>query len=392
MTSPRAQDDATVSRSAMKRRPEVALGARDPARHRRARRPAPGTHPHDIVIASDAPAPHIEWRCFTRDVFSQRAVVTVADLSPAKSPATRDWIDVQGFGDEAQLRELAALFGVHPLALADIINAPQRAKVDRFPDHDVILLHAVAGSGAAIELSQLAIVVGPHWVLTFRDRASDVFAPVAARVAASGTMLREHGVDFLAYALIDAVVDGFIAVVDGMNDVLHELEETALRCPVPRTLSRIHGMRHALTHLERAQRQQRDAVLSLTRSDHGAFGAEVRPYLQDVLDHAMHVLDVTETLREVAVGVMDIYLSSVGHRTNEIMRVLTVMATIFIPLTFLAGVYGMNFDVMPELRWRFGYPALWAVMISIAGALLLWFRRLGWIGARPKADDGGTPP
>lgn len=158
------------------------------------------------------------------------------------------------------------------------------------------------------------------------------------------------------------------------------LEKVAIGDPEPHTLARIHAVRRLLIHLSRAQRQQRDALLALSRQEDGPFGESVRPYLRDVLDHAIHVLDSVETLREMAVGVMDIYLSSVNNRTNDVMRTLTVMASIFIPLTFLSGIYGMNFDYMPELHWRWGYAAAWGVMVVMTLGLLAWFARRGWLG------------
>jgi magnesium transporter len=280
------------------------------------------------------------------------------------------------------LRALAGIFGIHSLALADIVNIPQRAKVDSYEDQQLIVLRMARSVDLKIELEQLSLVVGPGWVLTFEEHASDVFDPVRARLRADGSALRRSGADFLAYALIDAVVDGFFPMTDMLSDMLDDLEEAAIGDPEPHTLARIHAVRRLLIHLARAQRHQRDALMALTHQEKGPFGNSVRPYLRDVLDHAIHVLDTIETLREMSVGVMDIYLSSVNNRTNDVMKTLTVMASIFIPLTFIAGVYGMNFDHMPELHWRWGYAAAWGVMVVMTLGLLAWFTRRGWLGRR----------
>jgi len=354
--------------------------------HRRAR-PDRGARPDAMAIPADAPPPRIEWLRHTPDALEAREVADVSDLSAAIGSESVDWIHVQGFGDEDQLRALGEIFDVHPLALADIVNVPQRAKVDRYGDQELIVLRMARRVDHHIELQQLSLVVGSGWVLTFEEHAGDVFEPVRARLRTDGSAIRRSGADFLAYALIDAVVDGFFPVVDSLSDLLEDLEEAAIGDPEPHTLARIHAVRRLLIHLERTQRQQRDALVSLSHQDEGPFGENVRPYLRDVQDHAIHVLDMIETLREMTVGVMDIYLSSVSNRTNDVMKTLTIMASLFIPLTFIAGVYGMNFDYMPELHWRWGYPATWGVMVALALGLLAWFGRRGWLGAlRPRRE------
>lgn len=301
---------------------------------------------------------------------------------------TVDWIHVHGFGDEEQLRALAGVFGIHPLALADIVNIPQRAKVDSYEDQQLVVLRMARSLDRRIELQQLSLVVGPGWVVTFEEQASDVFDPVRARLFADGSTIRRSGADFLAYALIDAVVDGFFPMTDTLSDMLDELEEAAIGDPEPHTLARIHAVRRSLIHLARAQRHRRDALMALTHQEGGPFGKSLQPYLRDVLDQAIHVLDIIETLREMSVGVMDIYLSSVSNRTNDTMKTLTVMASIFIPLTFVAGVYGMNFDHMSELHWRWGYAAALGVMAVMTLGLLVWFTRRGWLGrGRLRSDD-----
>lgn len=358
--------------------------------HRHPRRPAGGATPDAMVIAADAPKPQISWTRYSATSVETRDVTEVSTLRAAIGTETTDWIRVQGFGDEEQLRALAEAFGVHPLALADVVNVPQRAKIDRYEGHTLIVLRSAHTVEGRIEIQQLSLVMGPSWVITFEERASGVFEPVDRRLRSEASALRGAGADFLAYALIDAAVDGFFPVLDSLSDVLENLEEAAIVDPEPHTLARIHAVRRLLIHLERTQRHQRDALLSLSHED-GVFGDAVRPYLRDVQDHSIHVLDTVETLREITVGIMDIYLSSVSNRTNEVMKTLTIMASLFIPLSFIAGVYGMNFDRMPELHWRFGYAGAWAVMLLVAAGMIAWFGWRGWLwGQSGRRDQDDT--
>lgn len=363
-------------------------------RTRRRQRPAPGSRPEAMAIDADAPVPIVEWIRYTADRVEILESTDAESLRAALAEDTVDWIHVQGFGDEERLRELGEVFGIHPLALADIVNVPQRSKVDDYGDHQLIVLHMARTVDRQVELQQLSIVMGRGWVVTFEERPGDVFDPVRARIQSNGSTLRRSGSDFLAYTLVDAVVDGYFPVMDALSDLLEDLEEAALGDPEPRTLARIHAVRRLLIQLERTQRQQRDAILQLTRREDGPFGEALQPYLRDVQDHAIRVLDSTETLREMTVGVMDIYLSSVSNRTNDVMKTLTVMASLFIPLNFIAGVYGMNFVHMPEIQWRFGYPFALGLMVTTAIVLVGSFARWGWLGAlrlspRETADDAG---
>jgi len=357
------------------------------AQRRRRSRPAPGAQPHAMSIPEDAPEPRLDWIRFTAESFEEHSVSDVDALRPALGNETVDWIHVRGFGDEDQLRALAEIFGIHPLALADIVNIPQRVKVDVYDQHLLVVLRIAHSVDLDIELQQLSLVVGPGWVLTFEEHEHDVFDPVRTRLRVDGSAIRRAGADFLAYALIDAVVDGYFTVMDTVSDILEELEVAAIGDPEPHTLARIHAVRRLLIHLARVQRWQRDAVMVLSRLESGLFGESVRPYLRDVEDHAIHVLDIIETLREMTLSVMDIYLSSVNNRTNDVMKTLTIIASLFIPMTFVSGVYGMNFDHMPELHWRWGYAASWGLMVAMAIGFLAWFAHRGWLGPRHARRD-----
>jgi len=364
--------------------------------HRQTRRAAPpGARPDTMVIPGDAPRPSIHWMRYGPQAFQETEIDDPEELRAALDTEEIDWINVRGFGDEAVLRRIGEIFGIHPLALADVVNVPQRPKLDSYGDRHLIVLRMARLEAGQVELQQVSLVLGPGWVITFEEHAGDVFDPVRERIRSDASQLRRAGADFLAYALVDAVVDGYFPVLDALGDTLEHLEEHAIGHPEPQTLARIHSTRRLLLLLERVQRQQRDAMIALARNETRAFGEDVRPYLRDVQDHAIHVLDSIETFREMTVGVMDIYLSSVANRTNDVMKTLTIMASLFIPLTFVVGVYGMNFEYMPELQWRWAYPGVWLVMLGVALALLAWFRRRGWLGAlatRNGRDGVDRPP
>jgi magnesium transporter len=307
--------------------------------------------------------------------------------SPAEIPALladrtlTTWIDIEGLGNLDVMREIGRLLDLHPLALADIVNVPQRPKVELYGDRLLCICHmAMLDAAGEIDFEQVSLVLGPGFVVSFQEKSGDVFDPVRQRIRSPQMRIRRMGADFLAYALVDAVVDGYFPVIEKIGEGLDQLEDEVLAKASRRTLGRIHGIRRLLLQLHRIQWRQRDAIASLWRDETFPIGEPVRPFLRDVYDHAFVVLDAIETFRDLSVSLMDVYLSAASNRMNEVMKTLTLVATVFIPLTFLVGVYGMNFDVMPELRWRWGYATIWAVMLAIGGAILLWFRRRGWLG------------
>jgi magnesium transporter len=323
--------------------------------------------------------------CFGKDQCQEHALGADEDLKPWLARGDVIWIDVQGLGDGRLLERLQRTLDVHPLAMADAVNTPQRPKVEKYGSRLLIIAQmAQFGPGGAVELEQLSIIVGPHWIATIQERPGDMFDPVRARIRMSDSRIRTLGPDYLAYALLDAVTDAYFPVVESIAQQFENFEDDVLDGPGSETLEEIHGARRLLLLLHRTQWQQRDAIGALARDPDLPFADHTRLYLRDAHDHASQILDAIEAYREFSIGLMDLYLSSANHRMNEAMHTLTVVATIFIPLTFIVGVYGMNFRYMPELEWRWGYPAVWAVMIACSGALLFWFRGKGWVGGRRR--------
>jgi magnesium transporter len=290
------------------------------------------------------------------------------------------WIDVQGIGDGKVLERIGALLEIHSLAMADLVNVPQRPKAELHGDRLLVITRmARVQNGGEVELEQVSLLLGPSWVATFQEHGGDVFDPVRARIRTPSMRVRQTGADFLLYALFDAVIDGYFPVVEALGNAIDVLEHEVIDHPTHETLGRIHSVRRMLVDLHRIQWRQRDAVAALQRDLELPIGEPVRVYLRDAHDHAAETLDMIESYRDMAVGLMDVYLSSSSHRMNEAIKTLTVVASLFIPLTFIVGVYGMNFDYMPELHWRYGYAAAWATMAAVGGGFLAWLRWKRWV-------------
>lgn len=358
-----------------------------PLRTRRG--PPQGAVPGAIVVPHDAPEPTIRVMRWDRDALEELTPSDVSELGALVAVPDRTvWVDVEGFGDQDTLEAIGEVLGIHPLAMADVVHVPQRPKAEL---HDsrllVIAQMARVTEAGGVDIEQVGLVLGPGFVVSFQERPGDVFDPVRARLRAETSRIRQADADYLLYTLIDAVIDGYFPVVDALGGVIEALEEEVVEDPSRASLARIHATRRTLLTLHRVQWRQRDAVNALLRDEDLPLSEAVKPYLRDTHDHAFQTLDAIETYRDMVVGLMDLHLSSASHRMNEVMKTLTIVATIFIPLTFVAGVYGMNFHYMPELRWHWGYPAFWASMVTLAGGLLLWFRRRGWVGAPESSAD-----
>ena len=320
--------------------------------------------------------------------------------SPEEAFAYRDsetvsWINVEGLHDVGVVERIGAHFGLHPLVQADIVNTGQRPKIEEYDDHIYIVLKMLhcqePEDGAApdgpksVVVEQVSIVLGRNFVLLFQEAPGDVFEPVRARIRNEKARIRRMGADYLAYSLVDAVVDGYFAVLDRMEEMAESIEDEVFERPSQATLQRIQLLRNETIVLRRAVSPLREVVNGMRRHDGGLVSPALAPYLGDVYDHTVQVNESLDALRDVAGGLRDTYLSSLSNRMNEIMKVLTVIATIFIPLTFIAGVYGMNFDPdisplnMPEIRWPWGYPAALGAMAAVAGGMLLYFRKKRWL-------------
>ncbi len=359
-----------------------------PARLFHRRSPPPGSPPGTIAQAPEAPPLRVRAIRFDAQRIEEvEGVGEALALTAAPGEGTL-WLDVVGVGDEEGLQRLGERLGLHPLAVADIANVGQRPKFEALENGAALLILRMLRfeEGLRVQWEQVSVVWRKGMVATFQEREGDCFEPVRRRLRAGRPRIRSGGADFLAVQLVDAVVDHVFPMLEALGDGLEDLEEIVLQGPGGGdALVRLHGLKRDLLLLRRALWPLRDALSTALRSETETVRRQTLPYLRDVADHVAQAAEVAESLRELAASLMDAHLSQVGNRTNEVMRTLTIVATIFIPLTFLAGVYGMNFDRsspynMPELGWRFGYAAFWGASLALAAGLLALFRRLGWLG------------
>lgn len=365
-------------------------------RRKRRRLTPPGAPPGMVVAHGDAPGPKLQYLAYGPSQLSKVDLASIDALPPMGEGQRVRWINVDSLGDADMVRAVGKAFGLHPLALEDIADVHQRPKVDAYDNHLLIITRVPVNTGLngngsepdeRLDTEQVAICLGRDFVVTFQERPSAAFEPVRRRLQAPDSQFRQNGADYLAYAIIDAAIDAFFPLLENYGEQVEDLELEVVEAPVIGQIARIHDLKRNLLTARRAVWPQREMLNALVRDEPDFFTDRTLLYLRDCYDHSIQLIDMIETYREISSGLIDIHLSSVSNRMNEVMKVLTIIATIFIPLTFIVGVYGMNFDReaspwnMPELGWRFGYPAVLLVMALIAGALLWAFWRKGWIGS-----------
>jgi magnesium transporter len=324
----------------------------------------------------------------------------VGHVSDLKSLRDQDagvgWIDIVGLGDTETFSQLGEIFGLHALALEDVVNPHQRPKFEGYGDTDFIVLR-MASLSPQLDLEQVSMFVGEHVLITIQEKPGDCFDPLRDRIRDNKGRVRQRRGAYLAYTVLDAVVETFYPVLEHYTDRLEEVEIRVLANSTENVVSEIHAVRHDLRILRRAVAQTREVLSAMIRADASDSRDDTYIFLRDCHDHTVQLMDALDTNRELASSLIDLHLSNVNMRTNEVMKVLTIIATIFIPLGFIAGLYGMNFDReaspwnMPELRWHYGYPFALGVMALTATGLLFFFRSKGWLGERNPAlnDNGG---
>jgi magnesium transporter len=293
---------------------------------------------------------------------------------------TVTWINIAGVHDMGLIEALGRRFNLHPLTLEDIVNTTQRPKVEESPGYTFVVLKMLVyrDQPARVEQEHVSLILGDNYVISLLEDEGDVFDNVRERIRQNKGRIRRMPADFLAYSLMDAVVDHYFLVVEGLGERIEEIDERILVEPRRDDIREIHRLKREVLKLRRAVWPLREEIGTLEKTDSPLIRPDTRMFLRDLYDHTIQVIDMVETNRDILAGMHDTWLSSNSNRMNEIMKVLTIIATIFIPLTFIVGVYGMNFDYMPELRWHWGYHAVWVVMLAVGGGMLLWFRRKGW--------------
>ncbi len=311
----------------------------------------------------------------------EREAKSVEECFPFRDKPSVTWINVDGLHDMELIEKMGAHFGLHPLILEGIANTQQRPKLEDLTDYIFVVLKMLymEETDDSVIAEQVSLVVGSNFVISFQEREGDVFEQIRERIRNAKGRIRKMGSDYLGYALIDAIVDNYFLVLEKLGDKVEALEDELLPNPRPDTLPSIQGLKRALISLRRSVWPLREVVNGLERGDSALIKKATRVYLRDVYDHTIQVIDTVEALRDTVGGVLDIYLSSVSNRMNEVMKMLTLVATIFIPLTFVAGIYGMNFEHMPELKWPFGYGLVWIVMVTVALFMVFYFKKRRWL-------------
>jgi len=343
----------------------------------------PGEMPGTLLIDDDSKLPNIFLIEYEPDRALGIHLNAPEDALPYLHSPSVTWFDVNGLGSESILRRLGESFQLHPLLLEAVVNVPQRPKLEEYDENQLVFIThmvypKVKERGFITE--QVSFILGKNYLLTVQEEAEfDTFEPIRQRIHNNKGKIRQHGADYLLYALIDSILEGYFPILEEYGEYMEELQEQILANPDRGKLHEIHSIKRELLHLRRSLWPQREALNTMVRVKHPLISKTARVHLQSCYDNCVQLLDMLETYRELASNLMDIYLSSLGNRTNEVMRVLTVISTIFIPLTFIAGVYGMNFEYMPELKWQLGYFLCWLIMASIVLSLVYFFWRKGWL-------------
>jgi len=325
--------------------------------------------------------PRITLTTYSEHELEVRQLSAIDEALPVLKSSRAAWLDVCGVHDAAAVDQIGRELSIHPLVLEDILHTDQRVKVDEFEGYLFLVIKdlALRTEDMTLEVDQVSLILTPHCLLTFQERPGDSFDAVRKRLESGRGRMRKLGVDYLAYALLDAIVDSYFVLLEQFGDKIEDLEEMLMEASTLTDLAELHRLRRDMLVLRRAVWPLREVLGSLERHYTPLITDTTRLFLRDLYDHVVQVIDAIETSRDLLSSMVEIYLSNVSNRMNEVMKTLTAITAIFIPLTFLAGVYGMNFENMPELEWRYSYFVLWGLMLTIAATLTVIFRRKKWI-------------
>jgi len=297
-----------------------------------------------------------------------------------KDDKTITWINIDGISDTDTLEKLGKYFGFHPLILEDILNTEQRPKIEDFEDYIYIVLKMLYYNekSGEITIEQVSIIFGNNYVVSFQEKELDIYNPIRLRLKNEKSKIRKMGSDFLAYLLLDAIVDNYFNVLEKIGEKIEIVENKLVVNPEPKTLKIIYNLKRDMLFIRKSVWPLREVISSLERGEFSLMRDSTRIYIRDIYDHVIQVIDTVETFRDMLSGMLDIYLSSMSNKLNEIMKILTIISTIFIPITFIASIYGMNFGFMPEIAWKWGYLVVWAVIIIIIIMMVIYFKRKKW--------------
>ncbi len=341
-----------------------------------------GLPPGTLVHIGETPPgkPRITVIDYTSDNVETKQVQEVSELAKYTDKNSVTWVNIDGIHDTKLIQQIGDLFKIHPLILEDIVNTEQRPKIEDFQDYIYIVLKMLyLNEKNEIIYEQISLILSSKFVISFQEREGDVFDPVRERIKSGQTSICKKAPDYLTYRLMDAIVDNYFTVLEVFGEKIEYLENKIIQNPTADTMKQIYQFKRDMILLRKSIWPLRDVISKLERGESHLIHKTTAIYLRDIYDHTIQVIDTVEAYRDMISGILDIYLSSVSNRMNEVMKVLTVFASIFIPLTFVTGVYGMNFQYMPELTWRYGYYIIWGVMLAVAAVLLAFFRKLKWI-------------
>jgi magnesium transporter len=342
-----------------------------------------GLPPGSLVHIGERKTENVTIDIFNYDEmqFQEKETKKVKECFSFKDKATVTWINVNGIHELEILKELGDCFGFHPLVLEDVLNTDQRPKMENFDDYLYIVLKAFyygSDNNEKVE-DQISLILGSNFVISFQERQGDIFNPVREQIRSGKGHIRKSGADYLTYVLIDTIVDHYFIIIERLGEKIEDAEEELLANPTSQTLQTIHKLKKEMMLLRKSVWPLREIVSSLERDESALIKKTTVVYLRDVYDHTIQVVDTIETYREMLSGMLDIYLSSISNRMNAVMKVLTIVATIFIPLTFVVGIYGMNFKYMPELAWHWGYYTVLSVVFVIGVFMIFYFKRKKWL-------------
>ena len=313
--------------------------------------------------------------------FQEKEAKTIEECFPFKDKPTVTWINIDGIDQVDVIEKMGNHFNIHPLVLEDIVNTGQRPKMEDFVDYIFIVLKMLYYNekGMEIKAEQVSVILGSNFVISFQESEGDVFDPIRERIRRDRGRIRKMGADYLAYSLIDNIVDNYFTILEKLGEKIEDIEDELITNPALETLQNIHSLKREMIFLRKSVWPLREVISRLERWESPLINKSLDIYLRDVYDHTIQVVDSIETFRDMLSGLLDIYLSSVSNRMNEIMKVLTIIATIAIPLTVITGLYGMNFQFMPELQWRWGYPSVLLAMLTLGVLMIIYFRRKKWL-------------
>ena len=351
-------------------------------RHKRSKKAGlpPGTLVH--IGEQKSGGPRIAILDYDETNFQEREADAVDECVLFKNKPTVTWINIEGVHSVEVLEKLGECYGFHPLVLEDVMNTDQRPKLEDYSEYLYIVLKMLRfndGNGGTVS-EQISLIVGRNFLFSFQEGIEgDVFGPIRERIRSNKSRIRKMGADYLAYSLIDAIVDNYFSILEKLGEKVEILEEKIVSKPATETLREIHFLKREMIYLRKAVWPLREVINAMERGESPLVLESTRVYLRDIYDHTIQIIDTVETFRDMLSGMLDIYLSSVSNRMNAVMKVLTIIATIFMPLTFIAGIYGMNFRYMPELEWRYGYPMVWGIILVITVTMLIFFKKKDWL-------------